>query len=89
MPAVSRWCSSSPPGSERVDAVGDGAALSSDLPLGYSGETLGRRVWIRPSSPSSTAADAEQFIEEVRGDDPEVAAKLRIEERELETDSPN
>ena len=28
--------------------------------------------------------DAEQFIEEVRGDDPELAAKLRIEERELE-----
>ena len=28
--------------------------------------------------------DAERFIEEVRGDDPEIAAKLRIEERELE-----
>jgi hypothetical protein len=28
--------------------------------------------------------DAERFIEEVRGDDPVVAAKLRIEERELE-----
>jgi hypothetical protein len=27
--------------------------------------------------------DAERFIAEVRGDDPEVAAKLRIEEREL------
>ena len=26
----------------------------------------------------------ERFIEEVRGDDPEVAAKLRVEERELE-----
>ena len=26
----------------------------------------------------------EQFIEEVRGDDPRMAAKLRIEERELE-----
>jgi hypothetical protein len=26
----------------------------------------------------------ERFIEEVRGDDPEIAAKLRIEERELE-----
>jgi hypothetical protein len=26
--------------------------------------------------------DAERFVEEVRGDDPEVAAKLRIEERE-------
>ena len=25
--------------------------------------------------------DAERFIEEVRGDDPELAAKLRIEER--------
>jgi hypothetical protein len=27
---------------------------------------------------------AERFIEEVRGDEPEMAAKLRIEERELE-----
>jgi hypothetical protein len=27
--------------------------------------------------------DAERFIDEVRGDDPGVAAKLRIEEREL------
>ena len=29
--------------------------------------------------------DAERFVEEVRGDDSEVAAKLRIEERELES----
>jgi hypothetical protein len=28
--------------------------------------------------------DAERLIEEVRGDEPELAAKLRIEERELE-----
>jgi hypothetical protein len=28
--------------------------------------------------------DAERFIEEVRGDDPDLAAKLRIEERELD-----
>ena len=28
--------------------------------------------------------DAERFVEEVRGDEPEIAAKLRIEERELE-----
>jgi hypothetical protein len=28
--------------------------------------------------------DAERFIEEIRGDDPELAAWLRIEERELE-----
>jgi hypothetical protein len=28
--------------------------------------------------------DAERFIEEVRGDDPGVAATLRIEERELQ-----
>ena len=33
--------------------------------------------------------DAERFIEEVRGDDPEVAAKLRIEERELEAGGVN
>jgi hypothetical protein len=28
--------------------------------------------------------DAKRFIDEVRGDDPEIAASLRIEERELE-----
>ena len=28
--------------------------------------------------------DAERFIEEVRGDDPELASNLRTEERELE-----
>jgi len=27
--------------------------------------------------------DAERFIEAVRGDEPELAAKLRVEEREL------
>jgi len=47
-----------------------------------------------PSRPTSRSAmpsitfirreDAERFIEEVRRDDPEIAAKLRIEERELE-----
>jgi hypothetical protein len=42
-------------------------ALSPDFPLGDSLE-----VFIRK-------ADAERFIEEVRGGDPEVAAKLRIE----------
>ena len=47
-------------------------ALSPDFPLGDAVETFIRRE------------DAERFIEEVRGDDPEVAAKLRIEERELE-----
>jgi len=28
--------------------------------------------------------DAERFIEEARGDDPDLATKLRIEERKLE-----
>ena len=28
--------------------------------------------------------DADRFIEEVRGDDPEIASNLRIEERELD-----
>jgi hypothetical protein len=28
--------------------------------------------------------DAERFIEEVRGDEPELASRLRIEERDLE-----
>ena len=44
----------------------------SDFPLGDDAETFIRRE------------EAERFIEEVRGDDPEMAAKLRIEERELE-----
>jgi len=33
--------------------------------------------------------DAERFSAEVRGDDPEVAAKLRIEEREFEAGGTN
>ena len=47
-------------------------ALSPDFPLGDAVETFMRRE------------DAERFIEEVRGDEPELAARLRIEERELE-----
>jgi hypothetical protein len=46
-------------------------ALSPEFPLGDSLEVFVRRE------------DAERFVEEVRGDDPRVAAKLRIEEREL------
>ncbi len=47
-------------------------ALSPDFPLGVELEVLVRRE------------DAERFVEEVRGDDPELASYLRIEERELE-----
>jgi hypothetical protein len=46
-------------------------ALSPDFALGDSLEVFIRRE------------DAERFIEEVRGDEPEMAAKLRIEEQEL------
>jgi len=46
-------------------------AFSPDFPLGDAVDTLIRRE------------DAERFIEEVRGDEPEIAANLRIEEREL------
>lgn len=46
-------------------------ALSPDFPLGDSLEVFIRR------------ADAERFSEDVLGDDPEVAAKLPIEERVL------
>ena len=46
--------------------------LSPDFPLGDAHEVFIRRE------------DAEHFIEEVRGDDPEVAAKLRIEERAID-----
>jgi hypothetical protein len=52
-------------------------ALSPDFPLGAALEVFIRRE------------DAERFIAEVRGDDPEVAAKLRIEERELEAGGRN
>jgi hypothetical protein len=45
---------------------------SPDHPLGDAVETFVRRE------------DTERFIEEVRGDDPELASYLRIEERELE-----
>lgn len=33
--------------------------------------------------------DPERFIEEVRGGDPEVAKRLRIEEREVDSGGPN
>jgi hypothetical protein len=46
--------------------------LSLDFPLGDALEVYLRRE------------DAERFIEEVRGDDPELAKDLRIEERELD-----
>ena len=46
--------------------------LSLDFPRGDVVETFVRRE------------DAERFIDEVRGDEPELTAMLRIEERELE-----
>ena len=46
--------------------------MAAGFPLGYAIETFIR------------LEDAERFIDEVRDDDPVVAAKLRIEERELE-----
>lgn len=58
------------------------ASRSSTPPL----RTLSRppsRSAVR-SRRSSAREDAERFIEEVRGDDPEAEVKLRIEERELE-----
>ena len=53
-------------------AVVDAAALSPDFRLGDSIETFIRRE------------DAERLVKEVRGDDPELASYLRIDERELE-----
>jgi len=44
--------------------------LSPDFPLGVELEVFVRRV------------DAERFVEEVRGDEPELAATLRVEESE-------
>ena len=46
--------------------------LSPDFPLGVELEVFIRRE------------EAGRFVEEVRGDRPELASKLRIEERELE-----
>ncbi len=46
--------------------------MRATIPLGVELEVFVRRE------------DAERFIEEVRGDDPELASYLRIEERELE-----
>ena len=46
--------------------------LSPDFPLGDALEVFIRRE------------DAERFVEEVRGDDAELARNLRIEERDLE-----
>ena len=50
---------------------------SPDHPVGDAIETFIRRE------------DAERFVEEVRGDDPELASYLRIEERELEAGDRN
>jgi hypothetical protein len=47
-------------------------ALSSNFPLGDSLEVFIRRE------------ETERFVEEARGDDPDVAAKLRIEAHKLE-----
>jgi len=52
-------------------------ALSPDFPLGDAVETFIRRK------------DAERFIEKVRGDEPDLAATSRIEERELEASGLN
>ncbi len=52
--------------------VVDENSLSSTSPLGDAVETFIREE------------DAERFIDEVRGDEPELATSLRIEERELE-----
>ena len=54
-----------------VHAVVDDA-LSPDVPLGDSLEVFIRRE------------GAERFVEEVRGDEPDLVSYLRIEERELE-----
>ena len=52
-------------------------SLSSTSPLGDAVETFIRRE------------DDERFVEEVRGDEPELASHLRIEERELEAGGRN
>jgi hypothetical protein len=43
----------------------------------------------RPVETFVRREDAEHFVDEVRGDDPELASHLRIEKRELEVGEPN
>ena len=52
---------------------------------------IAHRPNTRSATPSrrSSAEKAERFIEEVRGDEPEIAAKPRIEERELDVGGRN
>jgi len=64
----------SSPAPKIVYAVVDDA-ISPDFPLGDTIETFIRRE------------DAERFIDVVRGDKPELAASLRIEERQLQAGS--
>ncbi len=52
-------------------------SLSPTFPLGDAIDVFVRRE------------DAERFVEEVRGDEPELAKQLRIEERELEAGGRN
>lgn len=52
-------------------------ALSPTCPLGDAIDVFVRRE------------NAERFVEQIRGDEPELAAYLRIEERELETGGVN
>jgi hypothetical protein len=63
-----------PNGSDRpmLDLSRGRTRFSPDFPLGVELEVFIRRK------------DAERFVEEVRGDDPELASYLWIEERELE-----
>jgi hypothetical protein len=63
--------SASADGLELVFGQFDLRALSPDFPFGAELEVFDRRE------------DVERFIEEVRGDDPDLASYLRIEEREL------
>ena len=59
------------------------AAAPRSAPGLRSGGRAGAAGSTQPNAGEKPGERAERFIE-VRGDDPEVAAKLRIEERELE-----
>ena len=72
LPSSGAYCSPSTSGGCARDWCNRDGERVFDFPLGDSLEVFIRRE------------DAERFIEEVRGDDPEIAVKLRIEERELE-----
>ena len=73
-------------GSQLAPAFGRGQPAPRAL---YASSGIGANSAEDPVETFIRREDAERFVEEVRGDDPELASYLRIEERELEAGGPN